>query len=90
MQRCAINGVWATPTTAYTIEWEPNLSPANTHKLVEIADLAGAGLGLSHIIRGRVFRVGTGTDNFPLPIIIDNIDFHYQMDTIGSRQEAAK
>jgi hypothetical protein len=90
LQRGDISGAWPATTTLYTKVIAPNDYAANTHHLASIATLPGAGFGLSHIIRGRVFRVGTGTDDFPLPIVIDNVDFHYEADTIGSRASNAK
>jgi hypothetical protein len=90
IQRGTIGGVWPATTTIYTHASKPNPHPAGTQLLSSIATLPGAGLGLSHIIRGRVFRVGTGLDTFPLPIVVDNVDFHYEADTIGSRAIATK
>lgn len=90
LQTCNMHAAWPATTTVYTVEVLPNATPANTHQLANLVDLPGAGKTLSHLVRARIFRLGTGVDNFPLPIIIDTVDAHYQMDTLGSRQEMAK
>lgn len=90
LQIANIGEVWPALTTVYTVEAKPNDYAANRHNLTTIIELPGSGRTLSHIVRGRVFRLGTGADDFPLPIVIDNIDSHYQIDTLGSRTEATK
>lgn len=91
LQRCSIGDVWPVTTTVYTVIANPTADPVRTHRLTSVVTLAGAGLGLSHIIRGRVFRDGTsGDDTFAEPILIDNVDFHYQKDTLGSRLITSK
>jgi hypothetical protein len=67
------------------------------HELTPSVSLDGSGItGVSAMIMGRIYRSDTGTDdtwvgtsNAQSPGLLE-LDFHYQIDTLGSRQEKVK
>lgn len=64
---------------------------AGKHYVTNIADITGTGYGISSVLACRVFR-NSSADNDDLAqiAIAFEIDFHYQIDTLGSRAELTK
>lgn len=68
---------------------------ANTHYLTEIGtgiDMAGV-YSVSPMLICRIFRDTTGsglTDNYGNDAALNEIDFHFQIDALGSREEYVK
>lgn len=63
---------------------------ANRHYLTEFAAIDGTGKTLSSMLACRVFRDATGalgTDDYNADAGILEIDFHYQIESIGSKEE---
>jgi hypothetical protein len=60
-----------------------------THELTRLGTIDGSGETLSSMIVCRVFRDGV-SDNYSGNAGLMEIDFHYEIDTIGSRQEFIK
>jgi hypothetical protein len=64
---------------------------APKHILTDIGVIAGAALKISSMVVGRIARLGTaGTDTYPNPAFLLEIDFHFQVNTLGSTSEFAK
>lgn len=64
---------------------------ANTHYLTTLGTVSGAGLGLSFVLQGRLFRNATGTaDTYGADAFGLSFDLHYQSDGLGSRYETTK
>jgi hypothetical protein len=65
----------------------------NKHYLTEIAEIDGSGQTLSSMLMGRVFRDATSsntTDNYDDDAGILELDFHIQIDSLGSVEEYVK
>ena len=77
-------------TTVTTIIASPN--EIDNHQLAEIAaTIDGTGKTVSSMLICSVTREGTdGTDTLGQDVYLTELDFHYPIDTIGSRQEASK
>lgn len=52
--------------------------------------IAGTGHTLSSVLLCRFYRYAAASDNYAGGIFALELDFHYEMDTVGSRQVAAK
>lgn len=67
---------------------------ANRHYLSELTVISGTGIDtVSSMLICRLFRDATGagaTDDYGADVGLLEVDFHYQIDTIGSRTEYAK
>ena len=62
-----------------------------SHNKVDLGSIAGVGLKISHMILGRVYRkAAAAADTYAFPAFLLEVDFHYQIDTIGSRTELVK
>jgi hypothetical protein len=64
------------------------------HLMTSEVTISGAGIGISSQMFGRIFRFNDATDTWAgtgnnLPIFIE-LDFHYEIDTIGSRTSTGK
>ncbi len=66
------------------------------HEITSSAVVSGTGLGISNIVVFRIYRSDTGSDDTwsnngagNRPVMLE-FDIHYQIDTMGSRQEGAK
>jgi hypothetical protein len=70
-------------------EMIPNSNTANKHALYEWADLPGAGKTLSSMLCIYLERVSAG-DTYGGSASLYEIDLHYQIDSIGSREEYIK
>lgn len=54
------------------------------------AGISGAGHTLSSILHCRFYRAAAVGDNYADPIWAHEVDFHYEIDTVGSRQVTTK
>jgi len=67
---------------------------ANRHYLTEIAEISMSGIAsVSPMIMCRVFRDATGagaTDDYGNDVALLEIDFHFEIDSLGSRDEYTK
>ena len=60
------------------------------HQLAELAEtIDGAGKGISSVLICSIQRVGTA-DNYDDVVYLVAADFHFEIDTVGSRQEIVK
>ena len=61
------------------------------HQVTGLGTIPGTGINISAVIIGRLTRLGTDVaDTFTGNAFLHEIDFHYQMDTMGSREEYIK
>jgi hypothetical protein len=68
-------------------------TPAGTgqHLITSLGTISGTGLSISTILVCRVYRVaGDAADTFVNSVGLLGIDFHYEIDTEGSRGEYVK
>ena len=66
---------------------------ADKHYLTNFAALSGTGKTISSMLLCRIFRDATGaglTDDYDNDVGLLEIDFHYEIDTAGSREVLAK
>lgn len=65
---------------------------ADKHQTVPFTTISGAGLTISHMIICRLTRMSTSdaADTFTGNAFFLEFDFHYEIDTVGSRTEIAK
>jgi len=66
---------------------------ANSHCITELGDIDATGKTLSSMLMCRVFRDATGslgTDDYASLASLLEIDFHYQIDALGSKSEYVK
>ena len=64
---------------------------ANKHALTQLPTISGTGKTLSSMLLCRVFRkVSSVNDTYPGSAALLQIDFHYEMDGLGSRTEFIK
>jgi len=76
----------ATATTS-----EDGTLVADKHYMTEIGTISGSGKTISSMLMCRVFRNSShGDDDLAQDAIAHEVDFHYQIDTMGSRSEDAK
>jgi hypothetical protein len=59
------------------------------HQIAEFAELSGVGKGMSSMLICRVYRDATN-DDFADDAYLLEIDFHFEIDSLGSRQEYVK
>ncbi len=85
-----IHGTYTTTTIVYAED--AGEGTTGKHQLINFSTIDGSGAAIvSSMIIGRVFREGThANDTFTADAVLLELDFHYEIDTIGSRQEAAK
>lgn len=83
-----IDGTFAEPTIIYTTATDPVTQ--YKHRLNSFTDIAGTGItGVSSMMLCRVFR-DVANDNFDGDAALFEIDFHYEIDTMGSKTPTAK
>jgi hypothetical protein len=64
---------------------------ADEHYVTVIGTISGSGLGISSMLNCRIFRNSSdATDDLAQDAVGFEMDFHYQIDTMGSRQAFAK
>jgi len=76
-------------TTTVIFATEAGPCTALEHTLTSLPAMPGTGKGISSMLSCRLFRDGV-TDTYPDPVALLEFDFHYQIDTFGSRQEFSK
>ena len=86
----AINGTFAASDTLTAIDAADGTT--DKHQLTDLGDIDGSGLTeVSAMLVGRLTRAGTHTsDTYTGDAVLLEIDFHFQMNTIGSFEEASK
>jgi len=85
-----VNGAYPTGTTTIYASKETN-ETANQHLIAPFATLTGSSYGLSSMILCRLFRDADHSgDTYPADAALLEIDFHYEVDTMGSREEYTK
>ncbi len=91
---CNIGDVFSDTTVIYsnTVSFPPDTALVkNKHYISELGDIDGTGMTLSSMLVCRVFRDADSVDddytNFAGLL---EIDFHYQIDTLGSKDEYVK
>jgi hypothetical protein len=83
-----IGGVFSAPVIIYTTATDP--VTRYKHLLSGFSDIVMTGVtGVSAMILCRVFR-DVANDNFDADAALLEIDFHYEIDTVGSRQPTTK
>lgn len=60
------------------------------HLIAELPTISGTGKRIGSILACRIWRDPTGSDTYPDDAGLLEIDFHYQIDSSGSRQEFTK
>lgn len=64
---------------------------AYDHQLASFGAISGTGKTLSSIISIKISRIGgDGDDTYNADALLKEIDIHYEIDTIGSREEYTK
>lgn len=89
----AIGGTFVNTTVLTANSVIPSITPSGTgqHLITSFGTIPGTNLGISSILICRVFRLaGSGSDTFDNETGLLGVDFHYQMDTDGSRTEYTK
>lgn len=85
-----INGVWTetSKTAEYTI---PTGTAALTHLYLDMGDLTLTGYHIGGLVKVRVKRIAaTGGTEYADDVYINQVGFHLQKDTLGSRSETTK
>lgn len=86
-----ISGNWAAPTgSPFTKEVTMVADLSNTHKITDIADIPAVNTTVSSIYKCKLTRIAATADEYAGEIYLEFTDCHYQKNTMGSRQEAAK
>lgn len=84
-----IGGSMAT-TTIYTATGATT-GTAKTNEYTDIVNLNTAGWELSQLLVGRIFReAGNVADTYNADAYLFELDFHFQQDSSGSKQEFSK
>lgn len=68
----------------------PNSNITDRHAMLDFPDISGAGKTLSSMVGIYIARVSDGDDTFTGTGNLYEIDIHYQLDSMGSRQELIK
>ena len=62
-----------------------------THLYLDIGNIEGTDYKISNIIIGRVYRAAADQyDSYPGGVVLHEIDFHFEIDTLGSSTELNK
>lgn len=93
-----INGSYSTSTNTTvkdaTTKFRVGASDANKHLLWDFADISGSGKNISSDLMVQIKRVtktaDRSADNYTGKVYLRFVDVHYEIDTLGSRQETAK
>jgi hypothetical protein len=84
-----IDGTFSAPTTISVTAAAGGT--AWVHKRSETTTISGSGLNINNAIVFRVYRDPTDVaDTYPDDAAFIQVGFHYEIDTIGSRQELSK
>ena len=69
----------------------PTISGSGQHLITSLGTISGTGIEISTIIVCRLYRAtGDSNDTFGNEVGLLSMDFHYQIDTEGSRSEYVK
>jgi len=69
----------------------PATTVAKDHAVAELGNIDGTGKTISSMLNCRIFRqAAAGGDTYGGEAWLYEIDFHYQIDSLGSRQEYVK
>jgi len=85
--------IYSDPTSAANATTSGDAAmTASKHYVTELGTISGSGItGVSSMLIGRVFRdAGDGDDDYDDDAGLLEIDFHYEIDTLGSRSEYTK
>jgi len=63
---------------------------AKKHLYLALPNIAGAGLKVSSILCGRVYRDNTVGGNYPQPLAVHEFDMHFEANALGSNEELIK
>lgn len=64
---------------------------AYKHQLASFTDISGTGLGISSVLMCRIARIGgDANDTYSKDVAVLDVDFHYEIDTVGSSTATAK
>ena len=89
-----INGIYSDASIVYGTNPVGGATTmvADTHYMTNLTVMDGSGISLvSSMLVGRLFRdTADAEDDYPYDAGLLEIDFHFEMDTFGSREEAAK
>jgi hypothetical protein len=89
-----MEGTFSTTDTIYALETLTKGACINTHQLTSFSAITGSGKGISSMLVCRLFRNSSnGADTYDgagANALLLEIDFHYEIDTIGSRSSTAK
>ncbi len=78
---------WSSPPDVLT----PADGIAFKHQLSSFGNISGTGKVLSSLLYIRISRIGgEGTDTYTGDALLKEFDIHYEMDTLGSKQEYIK
>lgn len=82
---------WAVPAgSPFTAERQVAANDNTYHRLMEIADIPASNDTVSTIYKCKLTRIAATVDEYGSEVYVTFMDCHYQKDTMGSRQEAAK
>jgi len=81
----------AFPTTSTATGTDAGAGTANTHQVVSLSTITGTSKNISSMLLCRIHRDGgNGSDTYTGDAVLLEIDFHFQINTMGSRQELVK
>lgn len=84
---CNIGDTYSTTTLA-TNSYDITANSQYKHILSPLVTISGSGKTISSVLLCRVYRAATDTNTGAM--ILTDVDFHYQIDTLGSSQETSK
>ena len=86
-----IGGNWTAPTgTPFTAEHIITADYTNSHEFFDIASIPASNSSLSTIYKCELTRIAASQDEYGGEVYVEFIDCHYQVNTMGSRQENSK
>lgn len=91
----SIGSIFGNTSIIYANAHDPadSILLGSKHYMTALPTINGSGKGISSMLICRIFRDATGagaTDSFTGDAGLIEIDFHYEMDTMGSKTELAK
>lgn len=86
-----INGTWAVPagspfTATHTVAANDNTS----HRVLTLCDIPASNTTISSVYKMKLTRIDGVATEYASEVYLEFVDCHYQINTIGSRQETAK
>jgi len=87
----APNAVFAVPAgSPYTKEHTVAANDNTTHRILDIADIPAVNSGVSTIYKCKLTRVAASAGEYGSDVYLLFTDCHYQVDSLGSREEYVK